>query len=254
MLYIMISSTFLAVPIAALLPIILLFYYIYHQDSNQPEPASQLWKGVIFGVASGILVLVILSKYDVITYIDNIAPSGIPRAIANAFLLAAIPEEAVKMLFIISLIRHNPYFDEHLDGIVYATCVGLGFAGFENLLYIFSNIDNLLTIALIRGIFSVPGHFFFAVAMGYFISLSHFSSTTKYDKTKNLILAFIVPVILHGIFDMLLMIMATKESLVFVCFVLFLYFTHRMRKEGCKRIFLLKKKDMMEAAEVEEEV
>ncbi|MGN1263391.1 MAG: PrsW family intramembrane metalloprotease [Prevotella sp.] len=247
----MMYSPIFMVPIAALLPVVLLFLYIYHQDSEQPEPASKLWKGVLYGVLSALVTVLLLEAFQINLFIEAFVPSGIPMAIAKAFLLAAIPEEAIKLLFIILLIRNNPFFDEHLDGIVYATCVGLGFAGFENLLYIIANTDNLLSIALIRGIFSVPGHFFFAVVMGYFISVSYFSSTTETEKKHNLILAFVVPMILHGIFDMLLMIMAVNESLIIICFVLFLFLTHILRKEGCKRIHMLKMKDQKESVKEE---
>lgn len=34
------------------------------------------------------------------------------------------------------LLRNNPYFDEHFDGIVYAVCIGMGFAAIENVLYL----------------------------------------------------------------------------------------------------------------------
>ena len=39
--------------IAALLPVALLLFYIYRQDSAQPEPARWLWKGVWYAVYFG---------------------------------------------------------------------------------------------------------------------------------------------------------------------------------------------------------
>lgn len=226
--------------VAALLPAILLFIYIYNQDSINPEPVKWLWKGVWYGVLSAIIVVTVLGLFfDTDAWFADI-PNPVVRAVLDAFFCAAIPEETVKLIMLWLLIRKNPYFDEHLDGIVYATCVGLGFAGLENIFYVVGNMENLVSIAVVRGLFSVPGHFFFAVAMGYFISLAYFKSRTEIEKKKFYLLAFLVPMVLHGIFDMLLMISSADETLAGICFITFLYFTNILRKKGQKRIHQLK--------------
>ena len=77
--------------------------------------------------------------------------------------------------------------------------MGLGFAGIENVMYI---MQGGLELAVGRGIFAVPAHFFFAIFMGYFFSLARF----RYgNKKRYLFLAYIIPVILHGTYDFLLM-------------------------------------------------
>lgn len=227
---------------AALLPVVLLFIYIYRQDSAQPEPAKWLWKGVWYGILSAILVLAVVGPITHLFPLSSLKCTT-PGAIFDAFCLAAIPEEAAKLFMLWLLLRKNPHFDEHLDGIVYATCVGLGFAGLENILYMFDNMDDLALVAIVRGLFSVPGHFFFAVAMGYFISLAHFCSGSEAERQRNYILAFCVPVLLHGIFDSLLMVLSVNEYLAVLCFIGFLVFTNKMRKHGQARINIMKEKD-----------
>lgn len=165
---------------------------MYRQDSAQPEPVRLLWKGVWDGVLSAFfVVLVLLPAFDALGL--SFDGSTVMGAVGEAFFKASIPEEAVKMLYLWLLLRKNPYFDEHLDGIVYATCVGLGFAGLENILYLVSNMDSLAYLAVMRGLFAVPGHFFDAVAMGFFISLAHFGNVTQSTKVCYYILAFVVP-------------------------------------------------------------
>ena len=114
--------------IAALLPVALLLFYIYRQDSAQPEPAKWLWKGVWYGILSAVLVLLVVGIASLAFPMPSLEGTVL-GAIIDAFLGAAIPEEAAKFFMLWLLLRKNPYFDEHLDGIVYATCVGLGFAG-----------------------------------------------------------------------------------------------------------------------------
>lgn len=229
---------------AALLPVALMWWYIYRQDSAQPEPISWLWKSVLYGVYSAILTMLVMG---VIPSIEDLAPAfaaTIPGAVCNAFCYAAIPEEAAKLLLLYLVIRKNPYFDEHLDGIVYATCVGLGFAGLENILYLLTNMDSLVSVAVGRALFSVPGHFFFAVVMGYFVSLGYYE-TSKEKSRMYYILAYLAPVMLHGIFDALLMSSTVSEEWAALCLVLFLIFVVWMRRQGIKKIKKLKEKDLI---------
>lgn len=228
---------------AALLPAALLFFYIYRKDVAQPEPPKWLWKAVGYGALSAIAAIMVGLMLPEPTEIMPQFKDSVVGAILTAFCSAAIPEEACKLLMLWLLLRKNPFFDEHLDGIVYATCVGLGFAGFENILYVFDSLEDFVSVAISRGIFAVPGHFFFAVAMGYFFSLASFASHSEEERKRNMILAFIVPVVLHGIYDACLMASSVSDGVAFICIVFFLYFCHKMQKKGRERISLMKSMD-----------
>lgn len=223
--------------IAALLPVVLLLFYIYRKDRLQPEPIRWLWRAVMYGVGSALLTITVLSPIPSLSDLSSSFAATIPGAIVNAFCYAAMPEEAAKLLMLWLLIRKNPYFDEHLDGIVYATYVGLGFAGLENIMYLASNTDQLMTVAVSRALFSVPGHFFFAVAMGYFLSLAYFRTE---NKGFYYCLAYLVPVVSHGIFDALLMSVSVANSLAGLLIIAFLVFVHFLRKKGLQRIEALR--------------
>jgi RsiW-degrading membrane proteinase PrsW (M82 family) len=41
--------------LAALAPILILLFYIYRKDKNQPEPAKEMIKAFFYGVASALL-------------------------------------------------------------------------------------------------------------------------------------------------------------------------------------------------------
>lgn len=108
--------------------------------------------------------------------------STISGAFTDAFIMAAIPEELAKFVMLWLLLRNNPYFDEHFDGIVYAVCIGMGFAGFENVLYLFDNYESWISVGIARAMFAVPGHFLTAVIMGYYYSLLLLSGKTFSNK------------------------------------------------------------------------
>jgi len=222
---------------AAILPAILLVVYIYLRDRYQREPLSQILKGVLYGVGSAGIALVLETLVQTL----GLTPTAQSHlgAFWNAFVGAAIPEEAAKLLMLWLLLRKNRYFDERFDGIVYACCVGMGFAGTENIIYLFSNLDSWESIAVSRAIFSVPGHFMFAVAMGYFYSKVYFRDMPRASRS----LIFVAPVLLHGIYDGLLFMIEVTPAVSALILLAFYAFCLWMFRLGCKRIRQQAKED-----------
>lgn len=182
--------------IAALLPAILLWFYIWKKDA-QPEPASWLLKAIIWGVAICIPVALLeMGIQSILFGAGGGEPSSLLDATMRAFLVAALPEESFKLLVLWFVLRRNPYFDEHFDGIVYAVCVGLGFAAIENLFYIFGE-EEWMSVAISRALLAVPGHYAFAVLMGYYYSVYHFVDRSA----KTAVCILLAPVMAHGIYD-----------------------------------------------------
>ena len=224
---------------AALAPVVLLFLYIWAKDLHQPEPMKWLLRALCYGAAAAMLVIAVLTPFP------KIEVTGWPSAFANAFLMAAIPEEGAKLLMLWLLLRKNPYYDERLDGIVYASCVGLGFAGLENIGYLVAaatSEGSWLATGVARAIFAVPGHFFFGVVMGFFFALATFGK--KSMRGFNLFLAWFMPMMLHGLYDSVLMGMGTTSAAVSGwLFILFLLAFNRMRKYSVSLIKRHQEKD-----------
>ena len=86
--------------ISALTPVAVLLFYIFRKDKVQSEPTKWLLKAFGFGVLSMFLsfvfsvpaCLLLGMEMDVNTY------SSIREAFADAFVLAAIPEELAKLI------------------------------------------------------------------------------------------------------------------------------------------------------------
>lgn len=180
--------------VAALLPAILLWYYIWRQDP-QPEPTSWLVKAALYGVGICIPVAILESVVEQILFGGE--PTTLIGTTIQAFFVAALPEESFKLLALWLVLRKNPFFDEHFDGIVYAVCIGLGFAAIENVSYVVSEERNWVGVAVARAFLAVPGHYAFAVFMGYYYSLYHF--VDRSPRTAACVL--LIPVLAHGIYD-----------------------------------------------------
>lgn len=210
---------------ASLLPVVVLLVYIYRKDQYQKEPLPLLLKALLGGALAGIMdiaLLTLLRSFEVTTF-----ASPMHHALYQAFCQAALPEEFCKLFFLYLFIWNSKYFDEYYDGLEYAACVGLGFAGLENFMYV---LEGGIAVAVGRALFAVPAHFFFAIFMGYFFAFAKFRRNKKHT---YLFLAFIVPVILHGIYDFILMYndfiqqtntaVASLLNLVFYIFFIFVW-------------------------------
>ncbi len=218
--------------LTALLPIAILVYYIYHKDKKSPEPTGQLVKAFLFGILSVPVSFCISIPLGIIG-LYPVEATNILGSISSAFFGAAIPEEIAKFFMLWLFLRKNRYFDEKMDGIVYAVCVSLGFAALENIMYLFSNAETFLSVGISRAIFAVPGHFCFGILMGYYYSLARF-----YPKTpmKNKILILAAPIIVHGLYDSILFIINVAPTISGIMMIVFLVFCHKMWKYGSKSI------------------
>ncbi len=214
----------LLIIIAALLPVAVLLFYIWRKDSLAPEPAGQLVKAFAFGALSIPLSLCISTPLSMLGLYTT-EPATILGSICLSFFGAAIPEEAAKLFMLWLLLRRNRFFDEKMDGIVYAVCVSLGFAAVENMMYLFGNYESWISVGITRALFSIPGHFCFGVLMGYYYSLMRFDPVSS---KRNTALIFLAPVIVHGLFDTILFSINVAPAISGILTILFLIFCHKM--------------------------
>ena len=217
--------------LSAVLPAALLWLYVWWKDP-QKEPTGLLVKAILYGIgivwiAGGIEVFI---KYSFWAAEDNALTLW--DTTAMAFLVAAIPEECFKLLALWLILRRNPYFDEHFDGIIYAVSIGLGFAAMENIGYVMMGGDDWLRLAISRALLSVPGHYAFAVLMGYYYSLYHFVERS----TRNKVCILLVPVLAHGIYDSLAMSGMADPTVGGICAFVLIYFCIKMHKFAHKKV------------------
>ncbi len=116
------------------------------------------------------------------------------------FLLTALVEEGGKYFVLKKGTWKHPAFDYTFDAVVYAVVVSLGFATFENIMYV---MEGGISAAITRGILSVPGHVIDAIFMGcyYGIAKKMEAKGNVEGMKANLIKALIIPTLLHGFYD-----------------------------------------------------
>lgn len=209
--------------IVSVLPVALLGMFIYKKDKEK-ESTKLLIKLFVGGILSCLLVIIISAILELIFPFFSLESENLNllELIIYVFVGIALVEEVSKWIFVYKFSFNDKAFNEAYDMILYAGFVALGFACFENLLYVY---QNGITTGLIRAISAVPSHLCDGVFMGYYLSLAKISLLNKKKDLfkKNLILSIIVPIVLHGIYDYCLFTGNGIFAIIFLVFIILMY-------------------------------
>lgn len=189
-----------AILIAALLPCVVLLYYIYKKDRIEKEPTGLLIKLFIFGCISTIPAIALeVVGTNVLTAI-GLNQSSILFIFIENFLVVGFAEEFSKRFMLKLGSWNDPNFNYLFDGIVYAVFVSVGFAALENVGYIMS---FGLEVAPIRGLAAIPLHAICGMFMGHSYGLAkYFERCGDYARSKSAMkTSLVVPVLIHGFYD-----------------------------------------------------
>ena len=187
----------------ALIPVVGLLIFIYFNDKKEKEPFGLL-VGLFFAGMGTIVTAIIAELVGGIVLNLFFPSSTVLGGIFDAMLIVAPAEELGKFLVLRLITWKNKHFNYNYDAIVYAVFVSLGFAAFENVTYVFG---SGIGTAFLRMFTAVPGHACFAVFMGFFYSKAKYASLTnkKGACAGFTALAMAVPIVIHGIYDAILM-------------------------------------------------
>lgn len=220
--------------LSAVLPAIFLLGYIDKHDTREKEPASLLWTLVGLGVLSTFVAMVLENLCDsfILPMFDLSNPTT--KAILTATSVGII-EEGCKFYFLKKRTWNDVNFNYRYDGVVYAVSVSLGFAAFENLLYV---INYGLSVAGPRAFLAVPAHMGFAVFMGAYFGRAKvcYVRQDTFGEKMNLLAGYLVAVALHAFYDATAMIQTAQATAVFVGFVVLMYVVviHKVKTESAK--------------------
>ncbi len=187
----------------ALIPVVGLLIFIYFNDKKEKEPFGLL-VGLFFA-GMGTIVTAIIAELVGGLILGAVFPANtVIGGVLDAMLIVAPAEELGKFLVLRLITWKNKNFNYNYDAIVYAVFVSLGFAAFENITYVFS---SGIGTAFLRMFTAVPGHACFAVFMGFFYSKAKYASLTgkKGACTGFTALAMVIPIVIHGVYDAILM-------------------------------------------------
>ncbi len=219
--------------LATILPVVLLLPMIYYVDRFREPPrfivgTFFLGVGLIFP-----LHLLIIIVEDLIGPLVGIDPNA-DWGSYMAFFRAAYLEESLKFAFLIYFCARLTELNEPMDPIIYGAALGLGFAGYENVGYVFSkdSYADMWELVVVR-VFPTIMHLGVGIIMGALVSMNLFRQSDEFKRRLYIVLALMVPVILHGMYNHFIH-EYVQSVLLFVIMIITILYYHR--REQNKKI------------------
>lgn len=177
----------------SLVPPLLLLVVLWLSDRRREPPWLVLSIFVLGGVAKGVTAYM-EHRASAWTGLELSAQAaGTPGSLLFLFGFAAPIREAAKVAAMWPAFR-SKYFDEPLDGLLYASAAALGFATIESAITLRGH--PLGWIWILRTFVALPAHVFFACAWGYALGRA------KRNKRPGAIFpaAWLVATAVHGLY------------------------------------------------------
>ncbi|HEY8925353.1 MAG TPA: PrsW family glutamic-type intramembrane protease [Polyangia bacterium] len=194
-------SAFTAVPLA-LIPALLWMVYFYLRDIHEPEPTHYVIGVFLLGalVAAPLAGWITDALFKVPSW-GALPRWGLTEAVA-AFLVLAPAQEMSKYLVVRYTVYLSAEFDEPMDGIVYMSAAGLGFATAWNIVQMTRAPQLALTTAAINAVTTTLAHASLSGVVGFAMGRAKFIGREGHQ-TRVLALGLGAAVVLSGLFTML---------------------------------------------------
>lgn len=206
---------------AAVIPAIVLLVKVYKADRLEKESPAMLLSLVLYGIIATALAMA-AERLGMFLLARIAEPGSVLYRAILYFGIVAFAEEGAKYILLKRRTWYANEFNCQFDGVVYAVCVSLGFALWENIGYV---MQYGLSTALVRAVTAVPGHACFGVFMGVFYGLAK-----RYDRAGKegrsgffRKLSLLAPALLHGCYDFIASDDDTEHALYFLVFVAALF-------------------------------
>ncbi|KXK06711.1 MAG: FHA domain-containing protein [Acidobacteria bacterium OLB17] len=190
--------------IVAFVPAMIYLMPVLWLDRYDPEPVWLLALAFAWGALVAVIISFVVNTLFGIAVGMAISPD-VGQA-AGAVMSAPIFEEGSKGIgLLIILIFFRKYFDDILDGIVFASVIALGFATVENVLYygrglLGGGFGGLMLLFVLRGIMSPFAHATFTSMTGIGCGIAR-ESHNKAVRILMPVVGYFGAVLLHAIWN-----------------------------------------------------
>jgi RsiW-degrading membrane proteinase PrsW (M82 family) len=180
--------------VLALVPAVIWLVFFYLQDRLEPEPKRYVIGvfvlGALLAAAVGIPVV-----NDLFAIKEWLYESALVRLLGG-ILVVGFTQEFLKYAAVRYTVYGSREFDERMDGVIYGTAAGLGYATMLNIQYVVSNAGVDLSVGVIRIVVTALAQASFAGIVGYFLGQDKFEGKPVWWMPCGLALA----AVLNGLF------------------------------------------------------
>ncbi len=180
--------------VLALIPALLWLGFFYQQDRLEPEPKGYVLAVFLLGglLANAVGIPVVRDLFQVQEWMPRSAAANI----LGSILVIGFVQEFLKYAAVRYSVYLLPEFDERIDGVIYGTAAGLGFATMLNLHYVTANAGVNLSVGVIRIAVTAMAQASFAGISGYFLGRAKFED----EPAWWLPLGVTIAAVLNGLF------------------------------------------------------
>lgn len=181
----------------ALISSVIWLVFFYQQDRLEPEPKGYVLAVFVLGalLAQGVGIPLLNDAFEVGRWLPQ-SPLG---GLLGAILVVGIVQEFLKYAAVRYSIFTLPEFDERVDGVIYGTAAGLGYATMLNIHYVVASGGVNLQAGVIRIVVTALAQASFAGLTGYFLGRARFDDEPVWWLPAGVTLA----AILNGLFTVL---------------------------------------------------
>lgn len=233
-----IESVFFYALLGGIFPALLWLWFWLKEDSRCPEPRNLILLSFIAGMIVVPLVLP-FQKFAATHFIGT-----------TLIVLWASVEELLKFFAAYLFVLRRKDMDEPIDAIIYMITIALGFAAFENTLFLLNplgdgNIVESVLTGNLRFIGAMVLHTLASAVIGVAIALSFYKSA--FAKRIYIFFGIILAIVLHTLFNFFI-IQSNGEKLlevfIFVWLgivILILFFEKIKRMKNPRNLFIKKR-------------
>jgi len=183
--------------VLALIPALIWLIFFYQQDRLEPEPKGYVLSVFILGalLAQAVGIPLLEDVFDVRHWL----PIHPWVNLLGSILVIGFTQEFLKYAAVRYSIYPSAEFDERVDGVVYGTAAGLGYATMLNVHYVVASGGVNLQVGVIRIVVTALAQASFAGLSGYFLGRAKFEDEPVWWLPSGVALA----AILNGLFTYL---------------------------------------------------
>lgn len=177
--------------VMGIVPMLIYAGFLWWLDRWEKEPLHLLVAAFVWGFIPSAIIALILQLILDIPISSFFETNSLAYDLVSAGIVAPVTEEIIKAVAVLLIfVFFYREFDSLLDGIIYGSLAGFGFAAIENILYFVSFGEDVGTL----GILIFMRAFLFGLNHAFFTSLTGMGfAAARYQ--KNIFLKLLLPLI-----------------------------------------------------------